>query len=257
MSGSHTARLHLPGDTALHRMAPEAKLLAAFAFVAAVAVTPRRAMFAFAIYAVVVLAAVAVAGLGPRRMVARLAPVLPFAGFAVLIPLIAGGETTAVAGLELSTEGLWGTWNILAKAVLGTSVSVVLATTTSVPDILAGLGRLRLPAVLVSIVAFMFRYLDLIADQLGRMRVAMASRAHDPRWLHQAKPLATAAGATFVRTYERGERVHAAMLARGFDGTMPDVAPARAAGPAWPFAAIGPAIAIATMAVALAGGLRP
>ena len=73
----------------------------------------------------------------------------------------------------------------------------------------------------MAIISFMFRYLDLIIDELDRIRTAMVSRAHDPRWLWQARPLASAAGALFVRSYERGERVHVAMLARGFNGTMP------------------------------------
>jgi cobalt/nickel transport system permease protein len=49
----------------------------------------------------------------------------------------------------------------------------------------------------------------------------MASRGYDPRWISQARPIASSAGALFVRSYERGERVHAAMLARGYTGEMP------------------------------------
>jgi cobalt/nickel transport system permease protein len=49
----------------------------------------------------------------------------------------------------------------------------------------------------------------------------MIARGYDPRWLSQARPIASSAGALFVRSYERGERVHAAMLARGFTGEMP------------------------------------
>ena len=78
-----------------------------------------------------------------------------------------------------------------------------------------------MPHVLVAIASFMIRYLELVAGELGRMRIAMASRGHDPRWIHQARPIASSAGALFIRTYERGERVHAAMVARGFNGEMP------------------------------------
>jgi cobalt/nickel transport system permease protein len=67
----------------------------------------------------------------------------------------------------------------------------------------------------------MFRYLDLLVEEVGRLRIAMTARGHDPRWLWQARPLASAAGTLFVRSYERGERVHAAMLARGFTDRMP------------------------------------
>lgn len=47
--------------------------------------------------------------------------------------------------------------------------------------------------------------------------------------MRSARPLAAAAGTMFIRSYERGERVHAAMLSRGYTGEMPD--PARRSAP--------------------------
>jgi cobalt/nickel transport system permease protein len=56
---------------------------------------------------------------------------------------------------------------------------------------------------------------------MRRMKVARESRGHDPRWIWQARAVAASAGALFIRSYERGERVHLAMLSRGFAGSMP------------------------------------
>ena len=106
-------------------------------------------------------------------------------------------------GLSLSREGLWSMWNIVAKATIGACTSILLAATTEVPQIVAGLNRLRAPRVLTAIAGFMIRYLELIAEELRRMRVAMTARGYDPRWLWQVRPMAAAAGATFVRSYER------------------------------------------------------
>ena len=114
-------------------------------------------------------------------------------------------------------------WNILAKAGIGATGSILLAGTTEVADLLKGLARLRVPPVFISITSFMVRYMELMADSLGRMRTAMVARGYDPRWLWQAKPIASSAGALFVRSYERGERIHAAMLSRGYTGVMPDL----------------------------------
>jgi cobalt/nickel transport system permease protein len=69
----------------------------------------------------------------------------------------------------------------------------------------------------------MARYLDVIAAEAARMRVARLSRAHDPRWIWEARAVATSTGTLFVRSYERGERVHLAMLSRGYSGAMPDL----------------------------------
>ena len=88
---------------------------------------------------------------------------------------------------------------------------------------LEGMGRLRVPPMITAIAGFMVRYLEVIVEELGRMRTAMTARAYQPRWVWDAGPIASSAGALFIRSYERGERVYQAMLARGFTGTMPSL----------------------------------
>lgn len=233
MGLGHSHALYVHEHSRLHRLAPEAKIAAALGTIICVAVTPRQAVWAFGVYALVVSALTVWSRVPARFLVVRLAAVLPFALFALIIPFIASGEQTELFGLEVSVEGLWGAWNIFAKAILGASVSILLTATTEIPEIIRGLGVLRVPAVFTAIATFMIRYLELVADELGRVRVAMTSRGYDPRWLYQARPIAMSAGAMFVRTYERGERVHAAMLARGFDGEMPDFGKRRATAGEW------------------------
>jgi cobalt/nickel transport system permease protein len=67
----------------------------------------------------------------------------------------------------------------------------------------------------------MYRYLFVIADELRRMRAALSARGYRPRHALHAAALGRVATAMFLRTYERGERVHLAMLARGWRHTMP------------------------------------
>lgn len=233
MGAGHSHALYVHEHSPLHRLAPEAKVVAALGLVVAIAVTPRQAVWAFGVYAVMVAALVAMARISFGFVAIRLLAVAPFVIFALFIPFIATGETVEIGGLDLSVEGLWGTWNILAKAVLGASVSIVLTATTEIPEIIRGMGILRVPALFTSIAMFMVRYLELIAAELKRTRLAMTSRGYDPRWLTQAAPIASAAGALFVRSYERGERVHAAMLSRGFTGTMPSLDERRATPREW------------------------
>lgn len=238
----------------VHRLPPQVKLIAVIAFVVAVAVTPREAVWAFALQGAVLAAVVGVARLPLRFVLSRMVAVLPFILFAFLIPFVASGEQVSVLGVEVSREGLWGMWNIIAKATLGITASIILAGTTEVPDLLRGMERLRLPSAFTAIASFMIRYLELIAGELRRMRTAMAARGYEPRWLWEARPLAASAGTLFIRSYERGERVHAAMLARGFTGRMPDLDP-RASTPAEWLRALVPAMLAAALA-ALALALR-
>jgi cobalt/nickel transport system permease protein len=200
------------------------------------------------------LVVVALSGIGPRFVLTRLLVILPFIAFAFFIPFVGSGEQVEVLGVAVSREGLWGMWNVVAKATIGATVSILLAATTEVPRLLTGMGRLRVPATLTAIASFMVRYLELLAGELRRMRIAMASRGYDPRWLWQARPVATSAGALFIRSYERGERVHAAMLARGYTGTMPEIDERRATTGEWLAGALVPVVAWLAAMVALVAG---
>ncbi len=251
MGAGHGHALYVHEHSPLHRMAPEAKLAAAFGIVVAVAVSPRHAVWAFACFAVMLGVIAATARLPARFVLARMAAVLPFILFAFLIPFVAGGERVDVVGIAVSREGLWGMWNVIAKATLGVTVSILLAGTTEIPDILRGLERLRAPRAMTAIAGFMVRYLEIVAAELGRMRTAMKARGYDPRWLWQAKPVAASLGSMFVRSYERGERVHAAMVSRGFTGSIPDLRTRRATSRDWTAAALVSAVAVAVALVAL------
>ncbi|MEV5826320.1 cobalt ECF transporter T component CbiQ [Spirillospora sp. NPDC052242] len=221
MGAGHAHRLHLPGDSPVHRLPPHCKLVAVLAFVLLVVATPRERMWAFGGYAVL-LAAVALAARVPFGTVARRVVIeVPFVAFALLMPFIATGEKVTVLGLRLSEDGLWGAWNILAKGTLGVVASVLLAATTEPRMLLLGLERLRVPRLIVQIAGFMLRYGDVVAAELGRMRTARASRGFEARDVRATGVLAKSLGALFLRSYERGERVHLAMVSRGYDGRMP------------------------------------
>lgn len=244
MGAGHAHTLFVHEHSVIHHMAPETKVLAAVMFIFAVAITPREAFWAFAIYFIIVAGLAITSRVKFGFLAARLATIIPFVLFALMLPFIGTGDRVDVAGLALSIDGLWSMWNILAKATIGASVSILLAATTEVPDILKGLSRLKVPPVLTSIASFMIRYLEVIAGELGRMRVAMTARGYDPRWIGQAKPIASSAGALFIRSYERGERVYDAMLARGYTGSMPVLATSESAAKDWVRAMLLPAIGL-------------
>lgn len=254
MGAGHAHALHVHGHSPVHRLAPEAKVVAALLFVIGVAVTPREALWAFALDAVALAVVARVAGVRARFVLSRMLVVLPFVLFALALPFVAEGERTSVLGLDVAVEGLWGMVTILTRALLGVTTSILLAATTEVPRILVGLERLRVPPVLTAIAAFMLRYLEVVTGELQRMRRAMTARGHDPRWLWQAGPIAASAGALFIRSYERGERVHAAMLARGWTGRMPRSDDDRATTADWATAAALPAVSLATATTAAVGG---
>ncbi|HSE69400.1 MAG TPA: cobalt ECF transporter T component CbiQ, partial [Nocardioidaceae bacterium] len=157
----------------------------------------------------------------PTYLLKRLVVEIPFVVFAVLMPFIATGPRTEVLGLSLSAPGLLAAWALLAKGTLGVLASLVLAATTEPRDLLLGLERLRLPQQLVQIMGFMIRYVDVVTDEMRRMRIAREARGFRARSPRSWPVIARSAGALFIRSYERGERVHLAMLSRGYTGRLP------------------------------------
>jgi cobalt/nickel transport system permease protein len=118
----------------------------------------------------------------------------------------------------VSQSGLTDGFGLLAKATLGVLGGLLLAGTTEPAALLRGLERLRLPSPLVQIMGFMLRYLEVVTDEMRRMRIAAASRGFTARNPRHWPVLAASIGALFIRSFERGERIYQAMISRGYDG---------------------------------------
>ncbi|MFH0243982.1 cobalt ECF transporter T component CbiQ [Streptomyces sp. HK10] len=250
MGAGHAHRLHRPGHSPVHRLPAHTKIAAVLAFVLTVVATPREAVWAFGAYALLLAAVAALSRVPARHLLKRMLIEVPFVAFAVLMPFVAEGPYVEALGMSLSRSGLWGAWNVLAKGTLGVAASVLLASTTELREILLGLQRLRMPPLLVQIASFMIRYGDVIADEMRRMRLARLSRGFTARGVRQWGVLAKTAGALFIRAYERGERVHLAMVSRGYTGTMPATDETAATRVQWSSAA---ALPLAALAVCLVG----
>lgn len=245
--------LHRPGSSLVHLAAPQAKLVGAAVAVLAVVATPREQLWAFGAHLVVLAAVWTLAAIPPGWLACRASIELPFVVLAVLLPFAGGEPRVEPLGVSMSVDGLYAGWNILAKGTLGVLVSLTLAATTPARELLVGLQRLRAPAVVITIATLMLRYLSLLVEEAERMRIARISRGHDPRLSTQVGATARGLGTLFVRSYERGERVHLAMLSRGWAGAMPTAG--RRAGRAELAAAVLPGLAMALVAT-MAWGLR-
>ncbi|MFC9678358.1 cobalt ECF transporter T component CbiQ [Streptomyces sp. NPDC056948] len=244
MGAGHAHKLYRHGHSPVHGLPPHTKLAAVFAFVLVVVSTPREAMWAFGGYAVLLGVVAGIARVPAGFLLRRLLIEVPFVAFAVLMPFVAEGERIDALGMSLSVNGLWGAWNVLAKGTLGVAASVLLAATTDLRELLLGLQRLKLPPLLVQIASFMIRYGDVIADEMRRMRIARESRGFEAKGVRHWGVLAKSAGALFIRSYERGERVHLAMVSRGYAGAMPVIDEVTASRTQWSYALALPGMAL-------------
>lgn len=253
MGAGHAHPLYRDGDSPVHRAPAEVKIVCLVVFVLAVVATPREVFWPFGIYAAIVVATWCYARIPLLWILPRMLIEAPFLVLAVLLPFAEGGPRVEVAGVQLSVSGLYAAWGIVIKGTLGVAASLTVAATTTARELPIALSRLGVPGVVTSVLTLMIRYIDVLSAEANRMRMARLSRGDDPRTLHQAGALARSIGTLFLRSYERGERVYLAMLSRGFDGRVPQLAigggsPAAASVRHWLAAAL-PAAAAVTVAV--------
>lgn len=220
MGQGHGHALHYHGHSPLHRAPAHLKVVGLVVFMLVVVATPRDAYAVHGLYALLLVGAVVLARVPASYLLPRMLVEVPFVVFALLVPFVATGPRTEVLGLSLSEPGLVSAFALLAKGTLGVLAGLLLAATTEPTALLRGLERLRMPQQLIQIMGFMLRYLEVVTDEMRRMRIASASRGFTARNPRHWPVVAKSVGALFIRSFERGERVHQAMVSRGYTGRL-------------------------------------
>jgi len=200
------------GDGPLDRLDARVKLVATVAYVVAVVLTPPGRWWALGAEGMALAAVIAISGVPPLGLLRRWLGFLALVGF--LAATVAPGHPDRA---RLGLAAVAG--SILARNSLAFLAMAVLVRVTPFRSLLAAMGRLGLPRALVSTLQFMERQIHILADELGRMARARRSRTFGRSGRLGFSALAGLIAMLFLRSFERGERVHAAMLARGWDGT--------------------------------------
>lgn len=220
----HIGAFHLDIDskqtTLWHSLAPRTRLLCTLLIVFAIALTPNGHWWTWGIYGLGVLSVILLSRVTLLVLLKRIAVEFAFVGVVLLGTLFrGGGEVLWSWGvLKITTVGLTVLGSVTLKALLSLLMLNVLTLTTSVPALLNALVALHTPPLLVAILASMYRYINVLIGEFNAMRRAAASRnlsGHN-RW--QRRVIGNMMGSLFIRTYERGDRVYQAMLARGYHG---------------------------------------
>lgn len=143
------------------------------------------------------------------NLLKRIAVILPFIG------------VIAFFGLN---KALGGPGSMVNRGILSGVFLVLLTGTTPFYEILNALRRLRVPGVMILILSFTYRYLDLIIKEGKRLERARNLRFFGSGYRRQAEVLGNMIGSLFVRSYDRADRVYSAMLLRGYSKDAPDLA---------------------------------
>jgi len=208
----------------VHKLDPRTKFVAVLAFILAVTLIPPTRWPTYAVYFFLIATLILLSRVPILYVLKRSLVIMPFVLLiAIFIPFFKEGEVAGSYNMWLwqvsvTYSGLQVLWNTLVKAWLSILSLVLLTSTTRITSLLEGLEQLRMPRVMVMILSFMYRYIFVLVDEVMRMRQAMESRNCGGSSLRQLRTIGNMIGTLFIRSYERGERVYTAMLARGFDG---------------------------------------
>lgn len=208
-------------DTFVHRLDPRIKLITTLLFLFTVVSFSKyevAALLPFLLFPAMLLT---VGEIPPGFILKKVAIVSPFAVFiGIFNPLLDNAQVTVLPELTLSA-GWLSFASILLKFFLTVSTALLLIATTSFPTICHAFRRLGLPAIFVSQLLFLYRYIFVLGEEVMRIVRARDMRSFGRRGT-EMKIFVRIAGVLFLRTLERAERIYCAMLARGYAGDMPE-----------------------------------
>jgi len=220
-------------QTALHRLDPRAKVLATACFLTVLGSFNRLEVSSLLPLAVFPVALASFGDVPFGFFLRKVLLGLPFILIlGIFLPVLDPVPMMRIGSLDVS--GGWLAYgSLMVRGTLAVATATALVAVTGFSDVCAGLGRLGSPRFFVQQLLFLYRYLHVVGEETQRSLLARELRAHGRSMAWREYPSFT--GSLLLRSWERAERIHTALLARGFTGTLPARAHATSAIAAWAF----------------------
>jgi cobalt/nickel transport system permease protein len=253
-----------PRNSLIHRLDPRIKLVLTVSFILTNTLLPFGAWPIYILLFALILSVEVLSDLGVGYVLKRSSLALPFVLAALpLIFTVPGiplfSLTVGPWHLQASLQGLERFISISIKSWLSVQAAIILAASTSFPDLLVAMRALHIPQLLVSVFGLMWRYMFVLVDEAGRLLRARSARSGQSdlpglkpggslSW--RAKVTGGMAGSLFLRAFDRSDRIYMAMVSRGYDGEiralpLPQVLPTQ-----WVVLAAGLSLLAAFLALA-------
>ncbi|HMU92475.1 MAG TPA: cobalt ECF transporter T component CbiQ [Anaerolineales bacterium] len=219
-------------ESFVHRLDPRVKTIVTVVFIVSNALLPDGAWLAFVLAWVFLLGINLLSNLGFMYTFKRSFVALPFALVAVTVLFSIPGNPVSsfhflMWDFTITDAGLLRFVSILIRSWLSVQMAIMLVAVTRFPDLIHALEHLHVPAILTTIIAFLYRYLFVLVDEVYRLLRARESRSaavsgqrSGGSVVWRAKVAGNMAGQLFLRSYERSDRIYNAMLSRGYTGHL-------------------------------------
>ncbi|HKI53821.1 MAG TPA: cobalt ECF transporter T component CbiQ [Anaerolineales bacterium] len=224
-------------ESFVHHLDPRVKVSVTLAFILSNALLPDGAWVAFGLSWLFLLFANVFSNVGSGFTLKRSFVALPFALIAITVLFSIPGNPISsfhflMWDVTITDAGLLRFVSIVIRSWLSVQMAILLVAATRFPDIVHALEHLRVPSILTTIIAFLYRYLFVLVDEVFRLlraREARSAAAPGVRsggsvvW--RGRIAGNMAGQLFLRSYERSDRVYNAMLSRGYTGHLNTINP--------------------------------
>lgn len=205
------------GDSAIHALDARVKVAVTFVFIVSVVSFGRYELARLMPFFIFPTAMMALSGLPPLYLARKVALISPFVLMVGLFnPVFDRTVLHQIGHLEIS-----GGWislaSLLIRSLLTVGAAIILVGTTGFTAVCQALERLGIPQLFAVQLLFLHRYIFVLAEETGRASRARELRSCGNRGLGVAS-FGSLAGHLLLRTWQRAERIHTAMLSRGFVG---------------------------------------
>jgi cobalt/nickel transport system permease protein len=198
-------------DSPLHILESRTKLLAFAALIVAVLCIPVGSGSLFFVYFFATAILMGISQIPLSYIVGRTLIILPF---------------IVLASLAAPWRGYAGFGTLFVRAILCLMLLILLTNTTRFVELLRGLRKFGCPQILVMNLGFLYRYIFVLTEEAMRMKQARdCRRVGRAPFMEELKILGSMLGTLLIRSFERAERMHSAMLSRGYSGDFPVVSP--------------------------------
>jgi len=207
------------GDSFIHSLDPRVKIIVAMLFSVVVAISSKFSALFPALAVSVFL--IVLTKLPMRKVFYRLLVVNGFILFLwFFLPFTYRGEAWFNVGPLIGTkEGMLYAGRITIKCNTILLTMIALLATTPVYSLGHAMSKLFVPDKIIHLFLFTYRYIHVIFKEYHRLINAMKTRGFIPRTtIHTFRSYAYLVGMLLVKSYDRAERIHKAMLLRGFHG---------------------------------------
>ncbi len=203
-----------------HSLNSQTRLLCTFIGVFAIALTPNGQWKTWGVYGVGVLFLILISRVSWVSLFSRVIIEFAFVGV-VLLGTLFRPEGEVIWSwwiLQITTTGVMVLGSVTTKVILCLLLLNTLVLTTEIPALFQALLALKMPPLLVAIMASMYRYIDVLNREFTTMKRAAISRNLMSNRKMIRYVMGNAIGSLFIRSYERGELIYQAMLSRGYQG---------------------------------------